>query len=188
MAALSLSDGSGSVTTPVCHVRNFMCSSCKSPQQMSDGLCKLGLDFTSGNGDSGITTAGIKTKVRLKSKPADPTGCRGNEATLGRGAAGSLCPKKTPCAAMLLLSFEVMPQRVHISQYINGKREKRRRPHLYSREQMASEFPTKTVPGDKSNALSARYTQGTSYLLSLSDCLEEVWRTQNVQEESPILS
>lgn len=51
VATLSLSDGSGSVTTPVCHVRNFMCSSCKSPQQMSDGLCKLGLDFTSGNGD-----------------------------------------------------------------------------------------------------------------------------------------
>lgn len=51
VAALSLGDGSGSVMTPVCHVRNFMCSSCKSPQQMSDGLCKLGLDFTSGNGD-----------------------------------------------------------------------------------------------------------------------------------------
>lgn len=51
VAVLSLRDGSGSVMTPVCHGRNFMCSSCKSPQQMSDGLCKPGLDFTSGNGD-----------------------------------------------------------------------------------------------------------------------------------------
>lgn len=50
MAMLSLSDSSGCVTTPVCHVRNLMYSR-KPSQQMSDGLCKLGLDFTSGNGD-----------------------------------------------------------------------------------------------------------------------------------------
>lgn len=28
---------------------------------------------------------------------------------------------------------------------------------------------------------------GTSYLLSLSDCLAKVWRTENIHRESPIL-
>lgn len=78
---------------------------------------------------SSITAAGLKTKVRRKPKPADPTRCRGNEATLGRGAGGSLGPnKKPPCAGMSLLSFEALPQRVQISWNINEKRGKRREP------------------------------------------------------------
>lgn len=45
--------------------------------------------------------------MRLKSKPADPMWCHGNEATLGRGAGGSLRLKKTPCTEMLLLSLRL---------------------------------------------------------------------------------
>lgn len=110
---------------------------------------------------SGITTAGIETKVRLKAKPADPTRCQGNEATLGRGAAGSLCPKKTPCAAMLLLSFEVAlsSKRSHFLGHKWGKG-KEKRLHFHSRAWRASpEFPTKAVLGEKSKALSARWEQ-----------------------------
>lgn len=57
MAMLALDSGSGCVTNPVCH---FTCSSHKPPQQMSDGLCKPGLDFTCGNGDGPTHVLGMK--------------------------------------------------------------------------------------------------------------------------------
>lgn len=46
--------------------------------------------------------------MRLKSKPVDPTWRHGNEATLGRGAGGSLRLKKTPHTG-------TVPQRAHFS-------------------------------------------------------------------------
>lgn len=48
---------SGCVTNLVCY---FTCSSHKPLQQMSDRLCKLGLDFTCGNGDGPTHILGMK--------------------------------------------------------------------------------------------------------------------------------